>query len=96
MTLTELLLVKLRRKCYGTKSSLSGSQPRVSRITSIRLSAAEYRENQQTDGVAIHAHIVSQLLRLGLGNAALIKTINEWQESLWDNTVERNRNFNRF
>jgi adenylate cyclase len=41
------------------------------------------QENQQTDGVAIHAHITSQLIRLGLGGAAPIKAINEWQEGLW-------------
>ena len=41
------------------------------------------QENQQTDGVAIHAHIASQLIRLGLGGAAPIKTINEWQEGIW-------------
>jgi adenylate cyclase len=41
------------------------------------------QEDQETDGVAIHAHITSQLIRLGLGGAAPIKTINEWQEGLW-------------
>jgi adenylate cyclase len=41
------------------------------------------QEDQQTDGVAIHAHIASQLIRLGLGNAAPIKILNEWQEGLW-------------
>jgi len=41
------------------------------------------QEDQQTDGVAIHAHIASQLIRLGRGGAAPIKTINEWQEGIW-------------
>jgi adenylate cyclase len=41
------------------------------------------QEDQETDGVAIHAHMTSQLIRLGLGGAGPIKTINEWQEGLW-------------
>jgi adenylate cyclase len=41
------------------------------------------QENQQTDGVAIHAHITSHLIRLGLGGVAPIKTLNEWQEGIW-------------
>jgi adenylate cyclase len=41
------------------------------------------QDDQQTDGVAIHAHIISQLIRLGLGGAAPVKTLNKWQESIW-------------
>jgi adenylate cyclase len=41
------------------------------------------QDNQQTDGVAIHAHITSQLIRLGLGGAVPIRTLNEWQEAMW-------------
>jgi adenylate cyclase len=41
------------------------------------------QDNQQTDGVAIHAHITSQLIRLGLGGAVPIKTLSEWQEGIW-------------
>jgi adenylate cyclase len=41
------------------------------------------QENQQTDGVAIHAHITSQLIRLGLGEAAPLRTLNQWQEGIW-------------
>lgn len=38
---------------------------------------------QQTSGIATQAHIVSQLLRLGLGNAAPLRTATEWQEWAW-------------
>ncbi len=38
---------------------------------------------QQTSGIATQAHIVSQLLRLGLGNAAPLRTATEWQEWTW-------------
>jgi adenylate cyclase len=41
------------------------------------------QDDQQTDGVAIHAHITDQLIRLGLGSAAPVKTIKEWQEGIW-------------
>jgi adenylate cyclase len=33
-----------------------------------------------TPGVTIHAHIVSQLLRLALGESRLLRTMPEWQE----------------
>ena len=38
---------------------------------------------QQTSGIATQAHIVSQLLRLSLGNAAPLRTATEWQEWTW-------------
>ncbi len=39
--------------------------------------------NQQTPGVAIHAQIASQLLRMALGEASPMATTSEWQEVLW-------------
>lgn len=39
--------------------------------------------DQQTPGVAIHGHIVSQLLRIGLDGAAPMAMPAEWQEALW-------------
>ncbi|MGH7410608.1 MAG: CHASE2 domain-containing protein, partial [Candidatus Methylomirabilis sp.] len=39
--------------------------------------------DQHIAGVAIHAHIVSQLLRIGLEGAAPRATLAEWQEAIW-------------
>ena len=39
--------------------------------------------NEQTPGVAIHAQIASQLLRMALGEASPMATSGEWQEALW-------------
>jgi len=38
---------------------------------------------QRTSGTALHAHIVSQLLRFGLGSSSPLFTPNEWAELLW-------------
>jgi adenylate cyclase len=38
---------------------------------------------QQIAGVAVHAHIVSQLLRIGLDAAAPIGTVGKWPEAIW-------------
>lgn len=38
---------------------------------------------QHLAGVAIHAHIVSQLLRIGLEGASPTATPAEWQEAIW-------------
>ena len=40
-------------------------------------------DSQHIDGVSIHAHIASQLLRLGLGQAAPLKTLSKVQEGTW-------------
>ena len=39
--------------------------------------------DQQISGIALHAHIVSQLLRFGLEGNSAIKTLNEWYEGFW-------------
>jgi adenylate cyclase len=41
------------------------------------------REAQYVPGVAVHGHIVSQLLRMALGGARPMRTPAEWQEALW-------------
>ncbi len=41
------------------------------------------RTNQQTPGVAIHAQIASQLLRMALGEASPMATASEWQNGIW-------------
>ena len=39
--------------------------------------------DQRISGAALHAHIVSQLIRYGLGENAPVSTPDEWAESLW-------------
>lgn len=39
--------------------------------------------DQDTAGVAIHAHIVNQLLRIGLEGHAPTASLPEWQEAIW-------------
>jgi len=39
--------------------------------------------DQQISGIALQAHIVSQLLRFGLEGNSPIKTVNEWYEGFW-------------
>jgi len=39
--------------------------------------------SQQISGTALHAHIVSQLLRFGFGSSSPQSTPNEWVELLW-------------
>jgi len=39
--------------------------------------------DQHIPGVAIHAQIVSQLIRMALGEARPIATAREWQEAVW-------------
>ncbi len=39
--------------------------------------------DQHVPGVAIHAQIVSQLIRMALGEARPIATAREWQEAIW-------------
>src|SRR5262245_34368514 len=41
------------------------------------------REAQFVPGVAVHGHIVSQLLRMALDGAQPMRTPAEWQEALW-------------
>jgi adenylate cyclase len=41
------------------------------------------RESQFISGVAVHAHIASQLLRMALEGARPMRTAPEWQESAW-------------
>ncbi|MBI2875884.1 MAG: CHASE2 domain-containing protein [Candidatus Tectomicrobia bacterium] len=38
---------------------------------------------QRISGIALHAHIISQLLRSGLESAAPVATAGEWAEGLW-------------
>ena len=38
---------------------------------------------QRISGNTLHAHIVSQLLRFGLGSSSPLFTLNEWAELLW-------------
>jgi adenylate cyclase len=38
---------------------------------------------QQIPGIALHAHIVSQLLRSGLEGSAPVATMSEWHEGCW-------------
>ncbi len=38
---------------------------------------------QQIPGIALHAHIVSQLLRSGLEGSAPVATLSEWYEGCW-------------
>ena len=39
--------------------------------------------DQHTAGVAIHAHVASQLLRIGLEDASPMRAPAEWQEAVW-------------
>lgn len=39
--------------------------------------------DQHTPGVAIHAYILSQLLRIGMEGASPMGTLSEWQEAIW-------------
>ena len=39
--------------------------------------------NQYVPGVAVHAHIASQLLRMALDGQAPMRTLPDWQEWLW-------------
>jgi adenylate cyclase len=40
-------------------------------------------DNQDTPGVAVHAHIASQLLRMALDGQAPMRTVSDWQEWMW-------------
>jgi len=42
-----------------------------------------FTDAYHTPGIAVHAHIASQLLRMGLGATAPMKTATDWQEILW-------------
>ena len=39
--------------------------------------------SQRISGTALHAHIVSQLLRFGFHSSSPLSTLNEWAELLW-------------
>jgi adenylate cyclase len=39
--------------------------------------------NQYVPGVAVHAHIASQILRMALNGQTPMRTLPDWQESLW-------------
>jgi adenylate cyclase len=83
VTLKELLSGNIAREMLRDKIVLVGVTAESVKDHFYTPFSYGLQDNQQTDGVAIHAHIVSQLIRLGLGNAAPIKTINEWGESIW-------------
>jgi adenylate cyclase len=40
-------------------------------------------DNQDTPGVAVHAHIASQLLRMALDGQTPMRTISDWREWIW-------------
>jgi len=42
-----------------------------------------FHAKQQIPGIALHAHIVSQLLRSGLEGSAPVATMSEWYEGCW-------------
>jgi len=39
--------------------------------------------DQQIPGIALHAHIISQLLRAALDGNASVATLSDWYEGLW-------------
>jgi adenylate cyclase len=83
VTLTELLSGNIAPEMLRDKIVLVGITAESVKDHFYTPFSRGLQDNQQTDGVAIHAHIASQLIRLGLGSAAPIKTINEWQEGIW-------------
>jgi adenylate cyclase len=83
VTLTELLSGKVAPEVLQDKIVLIGVTAESVKDHFYTPFSYGLRDHQQTDGVAIHAHIASQLIRLGLGNAAPMKTISEWQASIW-------------
>jgi adenylate cyclase len=83
VTLTELLSGKIAPEMLRDKIVLVGITAESVKDHFYTPLSRGLQENQQTDGVAIHAHIASQLIRLGLGGVAPIKTLNQWQEGLW-------------
>ena len=42
-----------------------------------------FADAQHTSGIALHAHIASQLIRIGLGAVSPMKTLPDWQEATW-------------
>jgi adenylate cyclase len=83
VTLTELLSGKIAPEVLRDKIVLVGVTAESVKDHFYTPFSRGLQEDQQTDGVAIHAHIASQLIRLGLGGAAPLKTLNEWQEGIW-------------
>jgi adenylate cyclase len=83
VTLTELLSGNIAREILRDKIVLVGVTAESVKDHFYTPFSYGLQDNQQTDGVAIHAHIASQLIRLGLGTAAPLKTINQWWESIW-------------
>ena len=83
VTLTELLSGNIAPEVLRDKIVLIGVTAESVKDHFYTPFSYGLQDNQQTDGVAIHAHIASQLIRLGLGSAAPMKTISEWQASLW-------------
>jgi adenylate cyclase len=83
VTLTELLSGKIAPEVLRDKIVVVGVTAESVKDHFYTPFSRGLQEDQQTDGVAIHAHIASQLIRLGLGGAAPLKTLNEWQEGIW-------------
>jgi adenylate cyclase len=83
VTLTELLSGNIAPEALRNRIVLVGVTAESVKDHFYTPFSRGLQDNQQTDGVAIHAHITSQLIRLGLGGAAPIKTLNEWQEAIW-------------
>jgi adenylate cyclase len=83
VTLTELLSGNIAPEVMRDKIVLVGVTAESVKDHFYTPFSRGLQDDQQTDGVAIHAHITNQLIRLGLGSAAPVKTIKEWQEGIW-------------
>lgn len=83
VTLTELLRGKVAPEFFRHKIVVIGVIAESVKDHFYTPFSRGLKDNQQTDGVSIHAHIASQLLRLGLGQAAPLKILSKVQESMW-------------
>ena len=68
---------------FGTRLFFLVSRPRVFPICSIHHSVPGMTPGRMISGIAVHAHIVSQLLGAGLEERRPIDTPSESQEWLW-------------
>ena len=83
VTLTELLSGNIAPEALRNRIVLVGVTAESVKDHFYTPFSRGLEDDQQTDGVAIHAHITSQLIRLGLGGAVPVKTLSQWQESIW-------------
>ncbi len=83
-SLKDLLSQKIAPENIRDKIVLVGvSAPSVKDLFYTPFSRGIVGQNQAIPGIVLHAHIVSQLLRLGLGESQPIRTATDNQEMLW-------------